>query len=332
MKWRFLILISLIHSLNSQAECVGKFVNPITDICWGCVLPITIGGDKVGIKIKKYSGAKGRDIPNPSTPVCYCSNPPRVGVPIGFWEPVRMIEVTRTPFCMVGLGGVQFGEKPEKISGPGTIYNHSSFYHLHYYTYPLIYWLEVITDFLCLEKGAFDVAYMSEFDPTWNDSAVANLMNPESLLFGNIAAQAACSIDCVAANTNMPLDSMSWCAGCIGNMYPWMGYNGDHYGGVQSSNLLAIRGIAKMHRIGLSKSTSTTDGSLNGPLCKKHFAPIIKKSQYKLQMVYPKFVQDSFCCHPLGMTDLLHGSGKEFPITGEDFIYILWRKANCCLL
>ncbi|MGV2433268.1 MAG UNVERIFIED_CONTAM: TraU family protein [Rickettsiaceae bacterium] len=55
---------------------------------------------------------------------------------------------------------------------------HNSYYHLHYYVYPLIYWLELITDLLCLESASFDVAYMSELDPTWNDDKLQTLLNP----------------------------------------------------------------------------------------------------------------------------------------------------------
>jgi conjugal transfer pilus assembly protein TraU len=330
---KLFILLFLADSAFSST-CVGKFVNPITDICWGCVMPITLGGESVGIKIKQYGGPRGRDIKNPSSPVCGCLNNgiPRMGVPIGFWEPIRLIEVTRTPFCMVGLGGIEIGSVPDKTAGVGALDNHSSYYHLHYYMYPLIAWLELITDFACLEKGSFDLAYMSEFDPTWNDHVLSNLMYPESLIFSHPVLQIACAADCVSSNVSMPQNNLFWCAGCLGNFYPWMGTNSDHHGGVQSSNLLSIRAIAKMHRVGLSQETSTTDSSINGKLCRKSYAPNIKKSQYKLQMAYPKFVKDSFCCYPLGMTDLLYGSGREFPLTGEDFVYVLWRKINCCLL
>jgi conjugal transfer pilus assembly protein TraU len=61
---------------------------------------------------------------------------------------------------------------------------------VHYYIYPLIYWLELITDWVCLEKSTFDVAYISELDVTWNDPKLQSLFNPESFLFGNIVAQA----------------------------------------------------------------------------------------------------------------------------------------------
>jgi len=58
--------------------------------------------------------------------------------------------------------------------------------------------------------------------------------------------------------------------------------------------------------------------------------PIIKKSQYKTQMTYPIPQTDN--CMPLGRSDVLWSSGKEFPYQGEDFGYLLWMKKNCCML
>jgi conjugal transfer pilus assembly protein TraU len=46
-----------------------------------------------------------RDTKNPKSPLCACGSPiPIPGITLGFWEPVRMIDVTRSKFCMVGLG------------------------------------------------------------------------------------------------------------------------------------------------------------------------------------------------------------------------------------
>lgn len=142
-------------------------------------MPISIGGMSIG----KGSAPKKRDTKNPSSPLCICNrgNPsvPVPGVSIGFWEPVRLVEVTRTPYCMVNLGGISIGKDNSRISSyerrnsAASRKNHNSFYHLHYYVYPVIYWLELLTDFMCLEQQTFDVAYMSEFDITWNGS-VAN--------------------------------------------------------------------------------------------------------------------------------------------------------------
>lgn len=300
-------------------------------------MPISIGGINIG----KGMVPKKRDTKNPASPVCMCvkGTPPLPipGVAIGFWEPVRLVDVTRTPYCMTNLGGISLGSDMRKISSyqrrshsRGSA--HQSFYHVHYYVYPLIYWLELITDFMCLERASFDVAYMSEFDVTWNDSKLQSLLNPEAILFGNPIAQAACALDCSASTIDTPIDSMFWCAGCLGNMYPFSGANSDHIGGVQNSSLLTVRILAKMHRIGLADETSTSDGSINGQLCRKSKAFKIKKSQYKLQMVNPKSTSSGVGCWPLGLSDMIYSSFKEYPYDGQDWGYLIWRKTNCCLL
>lgn len=298
-------------------------------------MPISIGNMQIG----KGSSPKKRDTKNPANPVCVCSKGtppvPIPGISIGFWEPVRLVDVTRTPYCMVNLGGVSIGSDLKRISSYrqnyGKYNNHNSFYHLHYYVYPLIYWLELITDFVCLEKSTFDVAYMSEFDVTWNDPKMQSLLNPEAILFGNPRAQAACALDCASSTLDMPQDSMFWCAGCLGNMYPFSGSNADHIGGVQNSSLLTMRILAKMHRLGLAQETSTSDGSINGQICRKNRLLKIKKSQYKLQMVNPKSSSSDLGCWPIGLSDTLYSSFKEYPYDGEDFGYLIWRKKNCCL-
>lgn len=334
-----MILFVIIYpsASNANITCRGHFVNPITDICWSCVLPVSIGGLSIG----KGAAPKKRDTKNPSSPVCACSKGgqpiPIPGITIGFWEPLRLIDVTRTPYCLTNLGGISIGSNFQRMGSYDRSYDqrisHHSFYHLHYYTYPLIYWLELITDFMCLEKGSFDVAYMSEFDITWNDPKIQSLLNPEAILFGNPIAQAACGLDCAASTVDMPLDSMFWCAGCWGNMYPFSGANADHVGGVQNSSLLSMRILAKMHRISLAQETSTSDASINGKICRKSRALKIKKSQYKLQMVNPKSTGDrsEIGCWPLGLSDMLYSRYKEYPYDGQDWGYVVWRKKNCCL-
>lgn len=330
-----LLLLAILMPTPAHASvtCKGRFVNPITDICWSCILPISIGSISIG----KGQVPKKRDIGNPKYPVCMCTKAGVIvpGISIGFWEPVRMVDITRTPYCMVNLGGISLGSNPKKISsfssGYGDRKQHSSFYHLHYYLYPLIYWLELLTDFICMEAGTFDLAYMSEFDVTWNDPKLQSLLNPEAILFGNPIAQSSCGLDCASATASTGIDSMFWCSGCYGNMYPFSGANADHVGGVQNSSLLTFRILAKMHRIGLAQTTSTTDGSINGAICRKHLSLTIKKSQYKLQMVNPKSSSSDLGCWPLGLSDTAYSAFKEYPYDGQDWGYLIWRKKNCCL-
>jgi conjugal transfer pilus assembly protein TraU len=84
------------------------------------------------------------------------------------------------------------------------------------------------------------------------------------------------------------------------------------------------RVIAKLHRILAIKGYDQNE------FCEAKVMPIIKKSLYKTQMVHPT-AQTSGICHPLGKSDLLWGAGKSFPKTGEDFVYLIWTKKQCCL-
>lgn len=323
---RFTIhFLSFIFLCNCYAKCTGRFVNPITDICWSCLFPITICGVKVS--------PGNEDTNNPHTPICTCGSPiPRIGIPISFWEPARLMDVTRVKFCLVNMGGLQIGG--DNVRGHGNISTgvtthniKNSFYQVHYYVYPVLFWLELLTDFVCMEKGQLDLAYITEFDPLWNDDETAFVLNPEAVIFGNPIAQAACAADSVAATAGFPLDSMFWCAGCQGSIYPYTGNVPYHIGGVQASLLLVSRMLAKMHRELLARGTSG-----KAALCGSYIMPVMMKSQYKQQMLYPVSTTGKDGCRPLGRTSVPWEGGKEKPYVGEDFGYLIWRKRNCCLL
>ena len=62
----------------SAQSCTGRFVNPVTDVCWECLFPISIGPIRMG------NAAGAPDTPNPGSPICYCGNPiPRIGLSLG---------------------------------------------------------------------------------------------------------------------------------------------------------------------------------------------------------------------------------------------------------
>jgi conjugal transfer pilus assembly protein TraU len=85
---------------SDSLTCTGAFPNPITDICWSCILPISIGSTTIG----NLNGQE--DIANPPNPVCSCGVNPTIGLSTGFWEPARHVEAVRKPFCLASLGGV----------------------------------------------------------------------------------------------------------------------------------------------------------------------------------------------------------------------------------
>ena len=309
---------------QSGSTCHGRFMNPITDICWSCIFPLTIGGASLV--------SDGQiDIANPSNPLCACTNPPRVGLSIGFWEPVRLVDVTRTPFCMVGLGGITIDpgiHVPRGAQVGHDSQTRNSFYHVHWYANPILYWLEVLLDFPCLEKGALDLVYLTEVDPLWADDELTAVLHPEAVLFANAPAKAACAADCVAASAGIGIPNLFWCAGCQGSIFPMTGHVATHIGGVQASTLLTQRMTAKMHR-----QLTTFAGAGEAGLCGYYMKPIMDKTHYKLQMVYPtpNTRKDAGqCCQPYGRTTLIWGAGKAYPASGEDFAYQIFRKRNCC--
>lgn len=104
------LLAGHVPAASADSACEGRFVNPITDICWSCIFPLSLGSIKV-------SQGKVPDTANPSMPIQICPAPPplfrRIGLAIGYWEPMALTDVTRSPGCMV-TGPC----KPHSASGP----------------------------------------------------------------------------------------------------------------------------------------------------------------------------------------------------------------------
>lgn len=325
------VLAALVSTAPARATpgvCTGHFVNPITDICWGCLFPLSVGG----LPIWPSSNI---DTDNPVLPVCACANPiPRIGIEMGFWEPVRLADVTMKPWCFVNLGGLKLdpgfdiGHKTlAGVSPTGGGQQMNGQWHVHWYMYPLIYWLELIGDWICLEKDTIDILYLTEIDPLWQDSELTLIINPEAVIFSNPLAVAACAADCALSSTHLPNDPLFWCAGCQGTMYPLNGNIAAQYGHVQGSRLALERFAFKLHREGIAMGTSG-----GAAVCGPYLQPIMKKSQYRFQMTNPiPSTIGPGSCPPIGATTAI-GSGQMVPVIGEDMGYLVWRKRNCCVL
>ena len=318
---------------NVKAQCTGRMFNPITDVCWTCILPISIGSASVGGSVP--------DTPNISTIPCVCPGKilglPQVGIPIGFWEGIKIFDMAKDPFCFVSLGGESV--KAQVFTGPGSASpqgragKHAT-WHVHEYMMPIFTFIGLVIDALCLEVSAivspFDIGYMTEVDPMWHDDELTFILNPEAIVFDNIIAQAACVADCVAATAYLPLDPLFWCGGCQGSMYPMTGNIPADYGSIQSTNMTLQRFMYKMHR---ELQAWQTSGEVT--LCQPLPNPIIKKSQYRTQLTYPVPMNMPGLingCQPMGRSNVLYDFGKEIPVEGENFGYLLWRKRNCCAL
>ena len=319
------------HAYGEGAPCEGTFVNPITDICWACLLPITIGSVPVAA-----SSLGLPDTKNPALPVCGCKAPPpvyyRVGIALGYWEPFALSDATRAPYCMVNMGfELDMGPNMQKIGGSGNADSQSqdssqgSFYWAHWYKYPVTYWLNILVNAGCLQTESFDIAYMGELDPTWDDDELAFILNPEEALFGNPVAQLACAVDAASATAHLgPIDALFWCAGSQGSLYPFTGNVYHAYSEVSNGVLVGERLNAKFHRTGIIPDTV---GSWPA-MCHQYYQPILPKSRYRYQ--YTNVIPEPYMCHSYGESTVGWDAGKNNPAVNQNFGFLHWRKRNCC--
>ena len=319
-------LFLLIPPSDAQARCNARFLNPITEICWDCIFPISIGG------LSLFTNRP--DTPNQWFPLCLCWEGifPRIGLSIGLWEPARLIDVANEAGCFVNMGFDMDFQLLAAGTTTATAQNGAetgNSYQAHYYYYPLISWLGTIVDGLCLETTLFDVAYISEIDPLWNDVELNNLINPEAILFANPIAQTACAAECVRASSGqLSMDTLFWCDGCQGAIYPIAGEVNASYGGVMASQSVATRLTARMHRLLLAHRTASSPTQ-----CSPRLAPIIPKTQYRMQLTRPRATTGGrYACAPIGSSTQFIDAFREYPYSGESFGWLMWRKRNCCAL
>ncbi len=144
MKFRvFILAVLCFPGLVMAQKCDGHFVNPFKDICYRCLFPLTIGNSAI---VKNRDGLK--DTSNPKNIINSCGS--RVGLQIGYWEPMALADITDTPYCFVNLGGVKLSKSHKQggrlQSGDA---ERQAFYHVHWYKYPLMVWLNLLTSLGC---------------------------------------------------------------------------------------------------------------------------------------------------------------------------------------
>ena len=295
--------------------------NMIKNVCWSCMFPLRVAG--VPLNGSNSGAPSGRD----SSPLCFCEGSlgiPTPGVVISMWEPARLIELQRTPGCMSSLGGVRLPFDRKFLGSHGNTEEHrdTQFMHYHYFAYPLFAMLDLFSIMPCSDSYLdFDLMFVSELDPTWNNDTLGAFTYPESAAVANLPAQLACSADAVASTAGNPIDKMFWCAGSWGSMYPFTG-NTQTHNTLENASLLSARALATLHRRGLAKQTMGSSA-----VCKPHTAPMIPKSQYKFSTFY--YNPETSRSHAFGESPLRWGAGRVVP-QKEDPTFMIWRWKDCC--
>ncbi len=305
----------------------------IRNVCWKCFFPIKIMGIPIG---------GGQTPDDTAAPFCLCPGRtmgiPSPGITLGYWQPRHLFEMVRQPWCSPVFGRALIQKKAKLgVTGlarwggyePGGQQHHESegsYYNWHWWAYPVNILLDSLIGSVCTGKGGYDIdiMYLSEIDPTWNDDELSFYTAPESKLFANPIAIAACAADAVASTVHKPIQLLFWCAGTWGHAYPFSGNVVDDDSPPRTTSLLTFRALGALHRRTLAKKTYG-----NSAVCHNMIEPIIPKQQYKLQTFYP--MPEKRSNHWLGASTFEWGEWRNIPVKGEDYVIMEWSYTECCM-
>ncbi len=304
------------------AACTNKsFLDPITDIDWDCIFPMSIAGIPIDM---------GEHPPDDTDNefYCYCSDRylAGYGFPIQYWEPALIVDTVADAWCFPAIGADMSSDTDKNLSGSlntsiGQGDANHAFQQYHIYDYPVWSILGMFLDDSCMESSAaFDIAMVSEIRPDWSDDFTAMAIYPETALMGNEAAVLACIADAVATTVQEPIDALYWCMGAWGLTYPMTG-------NITSKDYVeANAGIAARALYVNSRDLLLEDRAADK--CESLYLPIWIKSHWRLQEVRP-MVDDH--CHVIGEPGLLWDWAKDPPGFSDNFSWVVFRKVDCCV-
>ncbi len=330
----FLVAAALTVAGMANAQianvCKGQMFNPISDVDWNNLYPITIMGFQ-------YTSGNNTVAPLMAAmpPINECPGPfgiPYICVGVTYWQPLFISEIERRPGCMTSIGGTKILSEAYNLMSSNQTVNHanqgkeSNRMQVHWFQYPIFSMMDMMKSMAgCLNNSGFDLAYITEIDPTWQNNDLGAIFSPESVLFTNPIANFACAVDAVASTVGYALDPLFWCAGTWGNVYPLVG-NSNHSGDpFTMNNQIQGKFVARMHRMGLAWQTI-------GPtaICSSHPNPIWIKSQYRFNQVAP--------IQRRGRAVTTGDNGKLFqypPLTNvptqEHTVNLVWQGQQCCV-
>lgn len=270
----------------------------IGGVCWSAVFPIMIAGHSFS-----GFGLGSSQVPSGAytgSPLCTCGGSlkdaelPRIGIPIGYWQPSLIVETVAAPFCMPALGGAYAGG----TSTSGNLFSgalggntntgrngRGGFYNVHQYTFPLVVMMNILNIPNCgTGYNGWNLVGLSEVEPQWNDDLTAALIWPESALLAGPIGYLGAVGECVAQIPpgGQPMQSMYWTAGCWGLLFPATGNLDENSNPIRGSSIDAARFMSTQYRLGFGYRTIG-----NASICRPKPTMALPKNQYRMQMVYP---------------------------------------------
>jgi len=329
------LLLGNVGDLLASSGCSNMPIDVVNEVCWDCMYPMKLGGVTI------LDGSLPDSAPDnlQQNAICQCPTTAypwvRIGLSFSFWEPSRLIETVKTPYCFPAMGYQMNNPNPGSHQGSTQKSSDTShgttFAQVHYYAFAIMAYVSSVISAKCgsgnSAGNSFDLAYMTEPDALWNDEMTTALIFPEELLFANPYAQYACVADAVAVDVaGLPLNPLFWCMGSQGPVYPIVGhYNGENF--TEANFALASRFIYKEAR-----DYAICDPALDWCNCVTY--PLWVKDHYRIQIAKP--VASTLTAYPIGRTGMLWDAGKNPPFSvggnsTDNFLWILFRKHACCI-
>lgn len=341
---------------GNKCPNANLFEGIINKVCWTCMFPVylfgragmDLGGAAPpvnniinGANAAKESGYAPED--RATGPGCFCGDllHPKIGLPIGFWVPARLIEVTRQSGCSPSFGGTSVFPNPLMQGSPkpgsrGLDGTQKIYMNYNDYVFPLLKIIGMFVNQTCNADGYtnLDLATSSMFDPTASRDDIGLFLSPEAFASANPFMLATCAIQGIRCTVDPSYCASEaynkdfWCAGTWGNLTPYTD-NIAHSGSPpRDTSLIAARILAKFHRIGRLKKTYGEHARCPET---RELAPMLPKNQYKMQMMYPVAESSDRCCHSIGESTYKWGEWRNLP-GFEDYVYMVWRWSDCCLV
>lgn len=298
----------------------------IDGICWSCMMPMKIMGAKIG------SGK----IPSGATSKALCSCKDGLGVPkfgytSGLWNPSRVVEVVRNPWCLPSLGGKKLMDNyrlmggAEKISLDST---DSDFRSVHFISFPLLQILEMLMNSQCNAEGYsdIDIISLSEVDPSHNDPELDFLSNPFGTLLADVTNFAMGAALCAKETAGIETDTDFWWNGCLGALLPMTGVVNDEISAGRDTTQAGMKYLSKMHMLGIARKTFGDEA-----MCGGQIFPMLPKSGLRLSRLFPHAQASGTCCQTTGASTFTWGGEWRNTPGISEYVYMLWRYTDCCM-
>ena len=248
----------------------------------------------------------------------------RQGTLVTLWEPVRIIETVKDPYCMMTAGennGSAADQNGGTHSDTGAQEDHSVFQQVHIILPEYIMQSITQIDSRCFHSSMGNpMDYLSEDDPAWNDDTIAAATYPLTGMAADFDMQMACKADSATSQFGFPNPALFWCMGAWGSAFPMSGHvNNDEY--VTGNIATAARAIYVGARWGYIFDAASYY-CYAGPM------PLWIKNYFKLQPLRPT---NNHLLIPIGLSSLIWDTGLNSDFEcGDNFAWVLWRKRWCC--